>query len=164
MKRTGVGVLLAAGIIGVVLGFGVDQLLTAAGRPTFTPSPLLPILLLMLAASVVLLAWPIRRATAGTGTAPVDPFRAVRVAMLAKASSIAGAVLGGGGIGLASFLATRPVPPSLGSMSATIAAAAGGLVLVACGLIAEHLCTIGKDDDDDHPGPADPGFGLSHHD
>jgi hypothetical protein len=45
-----------------------------------------------------------------------------------------------------------------------IAAIVGGLVLVAAGLVAEHLCTIRKDDDDEHPGPPEPGLGLSHHD
>jgi len=164
MKRTGAGVLVAAGVVGILLGFGVDQLLTASGRPTFTPSFLLPILLVLLAVATVLLALPIRRAITGATREPVDPFRAVRVAMLAKASSIVGAVVAGIGTGLLAFLYTRPVTPSLGSSGAVIAAIASGAVLLAAGLIAEHLCTIRKDDDDDQPGPADPGFGLSHHD
>ena len=43
----------------------------------------------------------------------------------------------------------------------------GALVLLAAALVAEHLCTIRKDDDDDQPGPPsppEPGLGLSHHD
>ncbi|WP_299091106.1 DUF3180 domain-containing protein [uncultured Microbacterium sp.] len=164
MKRTGTAVLFGAGILGVVLGFGVDQLLTATGRPTFTPSILLPILLIMLAAATVLMALPIRRAITGASTTPVDPFRSLRVAMLAKASAIVGAVVAGVGLGLLAFLFTRPVSPSLGSSGAVIAAIVGGIVLLIAGVIAERLCTIRKEDDDDQPGPADPGFGYTHHD
>ncbi len=164
MKRTGTGVLLGAGVLGLVLGFGVDQVLTVTSRPTFTPSFLLPILLIMLAAATLLMALPIRRAITGASTTPVDPFRSLRVAMLAKASAIVGAVVAGVGFGLLAFLFTRPVSPSLGSSGAVIAAVVGGLVLLIAGVVAERLCTIRKEDDDDQPGPADPGFGYSHHD
>ena len=152
MKRTGAGVLLVAAAIGVAVGFAVDQALTATGRPTFTPVVSLPILLVLLGVVVVGLAIPIRRATHGTKRVKVDPFRAVRIAMLAKASSIVGAAVGGMGGGMWIFLATRPVTPSLGSLGTVIATTVCGAVLVAAGLVAEHLCTIRKDDDDEQPG------------
>ena len=66
MKRTGAGVLAVAGVIGIAAGFLVDQLLTAAGRPTFVPGVTLPILLLLLGGFVIVLALPIRRATRGS--------------------------------------------------------------------------------------------------
>lgn len=47
---------------------------------------------------------------------------------------------------------------------AVIATLVGALVLLAAALVAEHLCTIRKDDDDERPGPDEPGLGLSHHD
>ena len=152
MKRTGAGVLLVAAAIGVAVGFAVDQALTATGRPTFTPVVSLPILLVLLGVVVVGLAIPIRRATHGTKRVKVDPFRAVRIAMLAKASSIVGAAVGGMGGGMWIFLATRPVTPSLGSLGTVIATTVCGAVLMAAGLVAEHLCTIRKDDDDEQPG------------
>lgn len=164
MKRTSAGLLVAVGAGGAVIGFLLDQLLTAAGRPTFTPSLLLPILFVLLGVATVALALPIRRAITGATPQPVDPFRAVRVLMLARASSIVGALVAGVSAGLLLFLVSRPVEPSLGSTGAVIAAALGALALVAAGLIAEHLCIIRKDDDDDPPGPPDPGFGLSHND
>lgn len=163
MRRTSPGVLVVAAIIGVAVGFGVDQVLTGAGRSTFTPSLLLPVLLVLLAVADVLFAIPIRRAISGADPRPVDPFRAVRVAMLAKASSVVGAVLAGIAAGLLVFLLTRPVAP-VGSVVAVIATLAAAIVLVVAALIAEHLCTIRKDDDDQQPGPADPGFGLTHRD
>ncbi|MDT3329669.1 MULTISPECIES: DUF3180 domain-containing protein [Microbacterium] len=163
MRRTNPLLLVAVAVVAGIAGFFVDQVLTGMGQPTFTPSPLLPILLVALGAAVVLAAIPVRRATAGTA-APVDPFRALRIAMLAKASSIVGALVAGFGGGLLAFVLTRPVSPSLGSTGAVIAAVGGGLLLVAGALVAEHLCTIRKDDDDDQPGPDEPGYGLSHSD
>lgn len=153
MRRTGPGILLLAAALGVAVGFLIDQALTATGRATFNPTVTLPILLVLLGAVVVALALPIRRATRGK-IAPVNPFWALRVAMLAKASSIVGAAVGGLGGGLALFLLTRPVAPSIGSMGPLIATALCGALLVAAGLYAEHLCTIRKDDDDEHPGDA----------
>lgn len=152
MKRTGAGLLLVSAALGVAAGFLLDQALTAGGRATFTPSVTLPIFLVLLGAVVIALALPIRRATKGTLKAPVNPFWALRIAMLAKASSIVGAVVTGLAGGLAIFLLTRPVPPSVGSMGAVIATAVCGAALVAAGLYAENLCTIRKDDDDEQPG------------
>lgn len=163
MNRTGVGVLVAAFVVGAIVGFGVDQLLTGAGRSTFTPSLLLPVLLILLGAADILFAIPIRRAITGADPNPVDPFRAVRVVMLAKASSIVGATVAGVAAGLLTFLLTRPVAP-VGSVVAVVATLIAGLLLLAAALVAEHLCTIRKDDDDEQPGPPEPGFGLSHHD
>lgn len=164
MKRTGAGILVIAAVLGAGGGFLLDQLLTANGRATFTPAVTLPILLVALGAIVVVLALPIRRATRGSAGGRVDPFRAVRIAMLAKASSIVGAAVGGMALGLILFLVTRPVTPSLGSMATTIATAVCGAALIAAGLVAEHLCTIGKDDDDEHPGGDDPGLTPRLHD
>ncbi|GAA1953779.1 DUF3180 domain-containing protein [Microbacterium deminutum] len=164
MKRTGAGILILAAVIGVAAGFLLDQILTSAGRPTFNPAVTLPILLALLGGLVIVLAIPIRRATHGSKPAAVNPFRAVRIAMLAKASSIVGAAVGGVAVGLLLFLLTRPVTPSLGSMGTTIATAVCGAILVAAGLVAEHLCTIRKDDDDEQPGGDDPGLQPRLHD
>jgi hypothetical protein len=165
MKRTHPVSLVIAAVLGAGAGYLLDQLLTAAGRSTFTPMVSLPVLLLLLGVVIVALAVPIRRATLGTAGGPINPFRAVRIAMLAKASSLLGALFGGLGLGLILFLATRPADPSLGSMGAQIATVVCAAALVAAGLIAEHLCTIRKDDDDEHPGdgPDDgPHLGGSH--
>lgn len=162
MRRTSALVLVVVAVIAGGGGFLVDQLLTGAGSPTFTPSGVLPIILVALAAAVVAAALPVRRATVGAA-APIDPFRALRIAMLAKASSIVGAVVAGFSGGLLLYVLTRPVLPSLGSTGAVIAALLSGAVLVAAALFAEYLCTIRKDDDDDEqPEPDEPGFGLSH--
>jgi len=166
MKRTSPGILLVVTVAGGAAGFLVDYGLTATGRHTFSPSPLLGLMMVLLGAGIVIIALPIRRATVGKApqAEPIDPFRAVRVAMLAKASSLVGAGITGFAGGLLSFVLTRPVAPSLGSTGAALAVVAGGVVLVVAALYAEHLCTIRKDDDDDQPGPDEPGYGLSHQD
>jgi hypothetical protein len=151
MRRTSVGILLAAAVLGAGGGFLLDHVLVAGGRPTFTPAVTLPILLILLGAVTVVLALPISRATRGRG-APVNPFRAVRIAMLAKASTIVGAAMTGFGLGLLVFRLSTPVVPSLGSLTTIIATAVCGAALIAAGLVAEQLCTIRKDDDDDQPG------------
>ncbi|WP_413354878.1 DUF3180 domain-containing protein [Microbacterium sp. 1P06AB] len=163
MTRTKPLLLAAVAVVAGIAGYFVDQILTGMGQPSFTPSPLLPILLVALGAAVVIAAIPVRRATVGAA-APVDPFRALRIAMMAKASSIVGALVAGFAGGLLVFVLTRPVSPSLGSTGAVVAALGGGLLLVGAALVAEHLCTIRKDDDDDQPGPEEPGYGLSHSD
>lgn len=163
MRRTSAALLVTVAIVAAVAGFGIDQVLTSSGRPTFTPSVMLPVLLVLLGAITVALAVPIRRATRGVVGPRVDPFRALRVAMLAKACSIVGAAVGGAATGLLVFIATRPVSPSLGSIGAVIASIVAAVALVAAGLIAEHLCTIRKDDDDGQAEPEDPGVELSPH-
>lgn len=152
MKRTSPTMLVLVGLLGVVAGFLLDHGLTSASRPTFTPTVSLPILLVVLGVLVLVLAVPIARATRGTSTARVNPFRAMRVAVLAKASSILGSLAAGFGAGLGAYLLTRPVAPPVGSLGLVIATAVAGLLLVAAALVAEHLCTIRKDDDDEHAG------------
>ncbi len=162
MKPTRISVLALAALAAAAVGFLLDHTLTSAGRPTFTPSYLLPILLVLLGVLLVVIALPIRRAKSGGD--PVDPFRAVRVAAMSKASSLVGAIVAGLAVGLLVFLLTRPVSPPLGSTGAIVATIVGGVVLIAAALVAEHFCTIGKDDDDDQPGPDEPGLGLTHRD
>lgn len=165
MKRTGAGTLTAVGFLAVVAGFILDQLLVASGSPTYTPPIVLAALLVLFGVVVVMLALPVRRALRSTSRVHIDPFRALRVAMLAKASSIVGVAVAGFALGLLLFAATRPVSPPASALTAIISTAVGALALAAAALVAEHWCTIGKDDDDDQPAPGDePGLGLSHHD
>lgn len=152
MRRTGVGILAIAVIIGGAGGFILDTMLTAMGRATFSPAASLPTILALLGVVIVALAVPVWRATRSRGARRINPFQALRIAMLAKASSLLGAVTFGFSLGLIVFLTTRPVTPSLGSMGTIVATLVCAVVLVVAGLVAEQLCTIRKDDDDDTPG------------
>lgn len=163
MRRTGPGILLTIAAVAALGGFLVDQILTATGRATYTPLITLPVLLVALGAIVVALAVPVWRASRGHTRASINPFRALRIAMLAKASSLLGAGAVGFAAGLLVFLLTRPVVPPLGSMTTQLLTLGAGILLVVAGLVAEHLCTIRKDDDDEQPGGVDPGFGTHGH-
>jgi len=149
VKRTSPAVLAIIALVTFGVGFGLDQLLTATGRATFTPSIYLPVMLVLLAGAVFALAWPVRRSTRGGKR--IDPFRALRAATLARASSLLGAVLVGFGAGLLVFLLSRPVPAQVGSIVAMVALVIGALVLVGVALVAEQFCTLPKDPDDRQP-------------
>ncbi|KJL19767.1 DUF3180 domain-containing protein [Microbacterium azadirachtae] len=147
MRRISPVLLLVLALAGAAAGFLIDHALTTAGRPTFTPSIVLPIFLVLLAVAVLALAWPIRRSTRSATSRRVDPFRAVRIAMLARASSLVGAVITGFGAGLGAYLLSRPITPPIGSIIATAVAA---LVLTIAAVIAESFCLLPGD------GPPDP--------
>ncbi|WP_460798952.1 DUF3180 domain-containing protein [Microbacterium sp. GXF0217] len=162
MRRTSPLVLVVLALIGAAAGFGLDHLLTVGGRATFTPSAWLPVLLLLLAAACLGLAWPVRRSVRGLSGKRIDPFRALRAATLARASSLLGALLAGFGAGILVFLLSRPVGPPVGSMVAMAALVASGIVLVAAALVAEQFCTLPKDSDDRQPDDPSSGADAGH--
>nr|WP_216845500.1 DUF3180 domain-containing protein [Rathayibacter sp. VKM Ac-2857] len=141
--------MLGLALVGAVAGFLIDLAIASAGRPVLIPPLTVPLTLVVVAALVIGFAIPIHRATKGTLRRPIDPFRAMRVVVLAKASSLVGALLLGASGGVLVYLLSRPVVPSLGSVWQDVAAIVGAIVLLVAGLVAEHLCTIPPTDDDD---------------
>jgi uncharacterized membrane protein len=150
MKRTHPTPLVALGLAGLVVGFLVELAATAWSAPIIVPPVTLPLALVLIAVILVSLAWPIRQATRGRATKRVDPFRAMRVALLAKASSLSSALLLGVGLGIVVFILTRSVVPAVTSLWLAIGMALGAVILLAGGLVAEHFCTLPPDDDHDH--------------
>ena len=152
VKRTGAAILVLAAAIGLAAGFLLDQALTAAGRATFIPSVTLPIFLAAARRDRrgARPAHPPRYAWSRSPSRSIRSGRcASRCSRRRRASSARRSPVRGG---LALFLLTRPVSPSVGSLGAIIATGVCGALLVAAGLYAEHLCTIRKDDDDEQPG------------
>lgn len=160
MRRTSAGVLVVLALLAGGGGFLLDHLLTASGRVTFTPSLLLPVLLLLIAAASLGVAWPVRRSV--RSGVRIDPFRALRAATLARASSLLGAIMAGFGAGLLVFLLSRPVVPQVGSTVAMLALIGSAIVLVIAALIAEQFCTLPKDPDDSEPRDRAPEPGGGH--
>ncbi|MCU1635438.1 MAG: hypothetical protein JWQ68_677 [Cryobacterium sp.] len=154
MKRTTPSSVTALALVGLVLGFLLEVSATAAGTPIVVPPLTLPFTLVAIGIIVVALAWPIRKATKGGGKKRVDPFLAMRVAVLAKSSSLSGSLLLGAGIGITLYLLTRSVVPAVASVWLAIATALGSAVLLGGGLVAEHFCTLPPDDDQEEPGAA----------
>lgn len=155
MKRTTVSTILLLVAIGAVGAGLLQAVLASVGRPIIIPPFTLPVALAAIGIIVVLMAVPISRMVQGTSgpRGPVDPFYATRVVMLAKASALGGGLLTGAGIGLLVYLLSRSVAPGVGSLGLTIAALIGAGLLLAGGLIAELMCRIPPDNDNDDDKP-----------
>jgi hypothetical protein len=142
-----------------LLGGGVlwftETALAASGRPVLIPPFTLGVALLLIGVIIVMMALPVRRVSRGVPNARVDPFYATRVVMLAKASSLGGALLAGAGLGVALYLLSRSVLPGVGSVTMAFATTVGAVLLLVAGLVAEHMCTIPPEDDDKRDGTPD---------
>jgi hypothetical protein len=151
VKRTKITTLVVLGVVGAVAGSLGELALAASGHPIVNLPITLAIALAVIGGIVVTLAVPIRRMTRTAGAPRVDPFYATRILMLAKACAVTGSLVAGVGIGVLAYLLTRSVI-GVGSVTQAIAAIAGAGVLLAGGLIAEHLCRVPPGDDDNDPG------------
>lgn len=148
-------VMLAAA--GAGAGWLLEVLLTASGRPIVIPSTLLAVSFLAIAIVQVALAVPIYRYSHGLRRERVNPFYALRVVALAKASSFSGALLGGAAVAITFYLLSRTVSPGAGSITASILVTGGAIGLLIAGLVAEHLCTVPPDDENSSSqNPMDP--------
>lgn len=154
MTRTSPGALLILAVIGFVGGFLVEVWAASRGAMLVVPPLTFPLTLVAVGAIVVAFAVPIRRRVSGKSDRSIDPFQATRVVSLAKASSLAGSLLTGFGLGILVFLLSRSMLPGIASLWLAVAAAVGALVLTVAGLVAERLCTLPKDDDDEPPAGA----------
>ncbi|UIP59517.1 DUF3180 domain-containing protein [Agromyces marinus] len=154
MKRTHPSTLVAFAIAGVAVAYLGELLLVSSGAAALVPPVSLAFTLVGIGVIVVLVAWPIRQAVRGSGRRRIDPFRAARVAVLAKASSITGALVLGAGIGITLFLVTRSVLPPAGTVWMALATAIGSALLLTGALVAEHFCTLPPDDPEEEEGSA----------
>jgi dolichol kinase len=148
MTRTHSTTLIAVGLVGLVVGFLMELGYAATGHAVFVPPLSLPLALVVIAIIVLAFAVPIRRSVTGRSRERINPFRAMRVAALAKASSLAGGVLLGVTIGILLYLLSRTAIPAIGSIWLTVGSAVAAAVLMAAGLVAEFFCTIPPADDD----------------
>lgn len=149
MRRTHATPLIGMGVAGIVIGFLLETATVTGGGAILVPPLSLPITLIVIAGIVVGFAVPIRRAVLGRSKSRIDPFRALRVAVLAKASSLAGGLLTGAGIGILAYQLTRTVLPAVDSIWLTAVAGLGAVVLLIGGLVAERMCTIPPPSDDE---------------
>jgi len=146
VKRTSPFPLLALAAGGALVGFLLQLSLASSGRPILVPPVTLPITLAAAGALVLVFAIPIYRAIRGPVRREVNPFRAMRVLVLAKASSHVGSLVAGFGLGCVAYVLSRAIVPEVSSLWLSIATAAGGVVLLVAGLVAEQLCALPPDD------------------
>lgn len=149
MNRTHPSTLIGLGLAGAVVCFLLESASAASGHAVFVPPLTLAFTLAIIAAAVVALALPIRQAVHGRVRRRIDPFRAMRVAALAKACALAAALLLGGGIGVLVYLLSRTAVASTGPILLTITSSVAAVVLLIAGLVAEFFCTLPPDDDDE---------------
>lgn len=157
MKRTAPVTLIVVAVVGIGAGILLQSVLAAMSQPKLRPEYTLAVTVVLIGIAAVALAIPVRRATRGNPAHRVDPFYATRVVVLAKASSVAGALLTGLGGGLLLELVVRAAEPGADLFLRAASVAGGGALLLAGGLVAEWLCTVPKDaDDDPGAGPTAP--------
>jgi hypothetical protein len=141
VTRTKPSHLVLIAVLGGAITWLLETGLAATGQAVLVPPVTLAVALALIGAIVVIMALPVRPVSRGVPNARVDPFYATQVVMLAKASSLAAALLFGGGLGIVGYVLTRAVP-TVGTVSLAFAAAGGALALLVGGLIAEYMCRI----------------------
>lgn len=160
MKRTTAGIIVVLVVVAAVAGYLIELAIVANGGFAFAPPVSLPITLTAIAIVIVALAVPVRRRVTGKRKDRLDPFYAVRVALLAKSSSLTGALLSGFGAGIIAHALSLPILNS-DLLGRGIAQTVGAALLLSAGLVAERMCTLPPDKSD--PGsPSDPSAGGSH--
>ena len=147
MTRTPPALLLVLGLAGAVAGWVLELVMVSMGRPLLPQPVTLGIALGVIGVANVIAALPVWRVVRKVAGARVDPFYATRVVLLAKASSLAGALVSGLGAAILVFLLTRSVLPAAGSVSMAVVTLIGAVVLLVGGLVAEKMCTLPPDDD-----------------
>ena len=153
MKHTRPTTLIVLALVGGVGGFFVQMILASVSQPKLRPEYTLAITLVFIAVLVIALAVPIRRATRSKVRRHIDPFYATRVVVLAKASSLVGALLSGVGAGFVIELLLRSGSPSTDAFLRAFATLGSAVVLLVAGLVAERLCTVPPGPDDHGDGP-----------
>lgn len=142
-------------IVLAVAGFGIAFVLEAVLAQRGLPIVVLPlslgVALVLIAAVLIALAWPVR--AAAKGERHVDPFYATRIVVLAKSSALAGALLAGVAAGTVTYLLSRAVVTG-GPTVTGVATLVAAVVLLIAALVAEHWCTLPPRDDDPDPAAA----------
>ena len=152
MKRTSIGLLVALAVIGGATAYLGELILQTTGGITVVPPYSIEITLVVVAIAVVAMAVPVRRRITGKRRVPLNPFYAVRVAVLSKASALTGSILLGAGVGVLAVLLGRPVLPDAGMLVPAVGLVVCSLILVVAGLIAEWMCVLPPDDPDNEAG------------
>lgn len=149
MRRTRPSVLIILAVLGVAVGWLLETALAATGQPIIVPPATLSVALVGIGAIVLGVGWPIRQVVRGIRKGPIDPFRAMRILVLAKASSLSGALIGGWAVGVLLYLVSRPVLPPDTALLLVGSSAVAAVLLLSSGLVVEHWCRIPPSNDDE---------------
>jgi hypothetical protein len=108
----------------------------------------------LLAVAVLAAGWPVRRWTRGQRSEPLDPLRAARTVVLAKAAQYAGSLLTGWYVGQALvILPSIDVEPRRDMLVRGLVSAVAAVVVWVAGWLVERFCRVDRRDEDDEPPP-----------
>ena len=152
--------LLLLGVVVTAFAYLGLRFWTAQGRALPPASWGALLVLVFMASGVFFAALPIRRFLRGQSKKPLNPMRAMRTVVLAQASALTGAVVTGWYLAQVLLLMPDFDIPSRRALGLRLAAlAAGGLLMVAAGLVAQAMCRVdgdGRGSDDDRHGEDQP--------
>ena len=149
MSATKFRVLAPLAVVAAVVGFSAMRVWESSGHGAF-PLPRSALVgMLVIAAAVLVVGWPVRRWNNGERDRRLDPLRAARTAVLAKASSHSGALLAGWYAGQALVVVPDlAIEPRRDRLVLAVLAVLAAAVMVAAGLVAERWCRLPDDDED----------------
>lgn len=113
-----------------------------------------PGVMTLLAVAVLVAGWPVRRWTRGQRTQPLDPLRAARTVVLAKAAQYAGSLLTGWYAGqVLVIVPSLDVEPRRDLVVRGLVSTAAAVLVWVAGWLVERFCRVDRRDDDEAPGP-----------
>ena len=147
MRPTSLSVLVVAGLAAAAVGW----LLLSAFYAQMPRLPWLPIIVLGTLAIIeaILAQNTAARIQRKPGAPRVDTLAVARYAVLAKASSLAGALFAGFSAGLLAWLALEPTRAARDDVPAAVAGVVAALTLVAAALWLERSCRVPEQPDDE---------------
>jgi hypothetical protein len=153
MRPTSISVLVVACLVAAAAGW----LLLSFFYNDWPAPPWLPVIVLVaLAFAEAFLAQnTAARVQRRPGAPPVEPLAVARYAVLAKASSLAGALYAGYSIGQLTFFVFEPTKFARDAVPAAAGSVLGSLALVAAALWLERSCRVPDQpdrNDEDEPG------------
>ena len=132
----------------------VTDLLVRRGQEIFVAPVSMIVTLPGIAILLVVIAWPlikyrrdlaaVKKVEVGKPVKRVNPFYAVRVLLLAKASALAAAAILGWELGFLIFLLSRPIVVA-DATTKTISATIGSMLLAVVALVIERFCRLPND-------------------
>lgn len=156
MKPINVWTLVGAGLLATVAGFLISNFAIANGYPIPVSNLSLSFSIVVVSAVLFVLALPIARykkqlklsyadkSVTSLRPVPVDPFYAVRVLVLSKASAITAALFIGWHIGVIVKLFTLPVLAT-DSLWPNVIALAVSLILLIVAFLVQRICKLPND-------------------
>lgn len=113
-----------------------------------------PGVMALLAVAVLVVGWPVRRWTRGQRTQPLDPLRAARTVVLAKAAQYAGSLLTGWYVGqVLVIIPNLDVEPRRDMFVRGLVSAAAAVLVWVAGWLVERFCRVDRRDDEEPPAP-----------